>query len=192
MVISFLSTFLLFVAISIYTGYTYGQKTMAFVKSEEFQMMAKNNAELMAKTYGNTVSGAAKGLNEGLDDEVIIALASKSAVITGKIIQTTAAALDSTVGKTKILTDQSVGKASIEIGHAGENYQDTLREINLFLDFKKEFKGNLVLTSYDIEGKKMDLCSLKLDKKKNDAELVSFKFKHTPDTWSSYYILTTE
>lgn len=52
--------------------------------TEEFQAETKKKAENLGKTWGNTVSGTAQGLEATLDDEAIGELANKGAITLGK------------------------------------------------------------------------------------------------------------
>jgi hypothetical protein len=185
-----LSVFVLFVLISVFCGYTYVKKSIDYVASDEFQNETKKKAESLGKTYGNTVSGAAKGFEETLDDESIAKLANKIAVTTGKVVKTTNAGLDSTIGKTNILSDKSITDAGIEIGRAQENVEGSQNNIGLYLDFKSNFKGILRLTAYDQQSEKMDAIEVNVDEKIGAGKVVVFKFKYAPPGVNGFCVLT--
>ncbi len=184
-----LSSLVIFILLTVFSIANSIKRTVDYMGTEEFQTEAKEKAENLGKTWGNTVSGTAKGLNETLDEEEILKLANKSSKIVGEGIKIVAAGFDETIGKTKIFSDESIDKAGILVGRA-ERIKDSLtHSFGLFLEFNSDFDGELVLTAYDNEGLKMDISEIDLKEKAGQAKVCVFQFKYFEPGLSGYCIL---
>jgi hypothetical protein len=183
-----LSAFVVFTLISVASIYTYIVKQVDYIASDEFQAAAKKKGEGMGKTWGNTVSGAAKGLEETLDEDVI----SKLANITGKVVKATSAGLDTTIGQLSVITDQSVEQSGMVIGRAEKNIGASAKNIGLYIDFSKVYKGNLKLTAYDQQGSKMDVATVSINEKAGAGKMIVFDFQYLLPGVNGYCLLTAE
>ena len=158
--------------------------------TDEFQAGTKKKAENVGKTWGNTVSGTAQGLEATLDDEAIAKLANKGAKIVGKGVKAVATGLDETTGKTTVFADESVEKIGVTIGRAEQIRDSTKYSFGLFLEFKNDFDGNLILTAYDSKGLKQDNSELSIKQKAGKAKVYVFQFDYFQPGLSGYCILT--
>jgi len=160
--------------------------------TDEFQAETKKKAENLGKTWGNTVSGTAQGLEATLDDEAIAKLANKGAKIVGKGVKAVATGLDETTGKTTVFADESVDKTGITIGRAEQITDSTKYSFGLFLEFKNDFDGKLILTAYDSKGLKQDNSELTIKQTAGKAKVYVFQFDYFQPGLSGYCILTKE
>ncbi len=165
------------------------KETVNYMGTVEFQENTKKKAESSGKTWVNTVSGAAQGLDESLDDKVILKLANKGAKIVGEGAKATAAGFDETTGKTTILSDESIEKIGITIGRAERVNDSITHRFGLFLEFKQDFEGKLTLTAFDDEGLKMDISELVVNEKAGQAKVYLLQFKYFKRGLSGYSIL---
>lgn len=174
----------------VFSGLTYSKKVYDYLKSKEFQEDANKGSELVGQTVGSVSSGLSKGLSTTLDDEAISNLAKKSATILGKSIKTMASSFDSTIGNKNIFIDQNLADAGFELGRAGEQYKSKTNELEIFIDYKKDFKGKLKLTSYDQTGKKMDVAEKEINAKAGQEQVEVFSFSHSDLELTTYYIIS--
>lgn len=182
--------FVLFSLLTVFAGYTYVKKSIAYMGSKEFQDDTKQSAENVGKTWGNTVSGTAQGLASTLDDEAIEKLANKGATIVGKGIKAVSKGLDETVGKTTVFSDESLDKQGITIGRAEEITDSTKNSFGLFLEFKQDFKGRLNLVAYDSKGLKQDNSEIEILAKAGSGKVYVFQFSYFKPGVSGYCILS--
>jgi hypothetical protein len=184
--------FVFFTLLTVFVSYTYIKESINYMGSDEFQAETKKKAENVGKTWGNTVTGTAEGLEATLDDEAIAKLANKGATIVGKGVKAVAQGLDETAGKTTVFADASVDKTGITIGRA-EHLTDSARHsFGLFLEFKNDFDGKLVLTAYDSKGLKQDRSELTFKEKAGKAKVYVFQFDYFQPGLSGYCVLTKE
>lgn len=187
-----LSVFVIMVLVTVFSGYIYVKEAVNYMGSDEFQEETRKKAENVGKTWGNTVSGTAQGLEATLDEDAIAKLANKGAKIAGKGVKAMAQGLDETTGATTIFADESVEKAGITIGRA-ETISDSLAHTyGLFLEFKNDFAGKLKLTAYDSKGNKMDNVELDLKEKAGKAKVYTFRFTYFEPGLSGYCILSKD
>jgi hypothetical protein len=184
--------FLFFTLLTVFSVYTYIKENINYMGTEEFQAETKKKAENLGKTWGNTVSGTAQGLEATLDDEAIAKLANKGANIVGKGVKAVATGLDETTGKTTVFADESVDKTGILIGRAEQITDSTKYSFGLFLEFKNDFDGKLILTAYDSKGLKQDNSELTIKQKAGKAKVYVFQFDYFQPGLSGYCILTKE
>ncbi|MFN8277431.1 MAG: hypothetical protein U0T84_08115 [Chitinophagales bacterium] len=187
--ISALVAFVVFSMLSVVSVYTYVKESINYMGSEEFQAETKKKAENLGKTWGNTVSGTAQGLEATLDDDAIAKLANKGAKIVGKGVKAAATGLDETAGKTTVFTDESIDKAGITVGRAEEITDSAKISFGLFLEFKKEFDGKLTLTAFDSKGLKQDNASLAINQQAGKAKVYVFQFDYFKPGLSGYCVL---
>ena len=184
-----LASFVVFSLLAVFSIVIYAKESINYMGSDEFQEETRKKAENMGKTWGNTVSGTAQGLEATLDDEVIAKLANKGATIVGKGVKAVSTGLDETVGKMTVFPDESLATAGITIGRA-EHLLDTAKySFGLFLEFEKDFSGTLILTAYDSEGLKMDITELKVTEQAGKSRVHIFGFNHFQPGLSGYCIL---
>lgn len=184
-----LASFVAFSLLAVFSIVIYAKESINYMGSDEFQAETKKKAENMGKTWGNTVSGTAQGLEATLDDEAIAKLANKGATIVGKGVKAVATGLDETVGKTTMFPDESLAAAGISIGRAEQILDSANYSFGLFLEFERDFSGSLVLTAYDSEGKKQDISIMTLTEKAGKAKVYVFGFDYFQPGVSGYCIL---
>ena len=185
-----LVAFVFLTLLTVTAVYTYVKQTINYMDSDEFQAEAKKKAESLGKTWGNTVSGTAQGLEATLDDDAIAKLANKGGKIAGKGVKAMASGLDETAGKTTIFADEAVDKSGISVGRAEEVSDSVNNSYGLYLEFKNEFDGKLRLTAYDSKGTKMDNAELEIKEKAGKAKVYVFHFAYFKPGLSGYCILT--
>ncbi|MBD2770398.1 hypothetical protein IC235_21135 [Hymenobacter sp. BT664] len=185
-----LAAFVVLTLVTVFSIITYAKKTIDYMGSDEFQAETKKKAENTGRIWGNTVSGAAQGLEATLDDEAIEKLAKKGAVIAGKGVKAVATGLDETTGKTTVFADKPLADLGVSIGRAEQLTDSTNNSFGLFLEFKKDFAGKLALTAYDSKGLKMDNAELNVKAEGGTAKVHVFRFKYFKPGLSGYCILT--
>lgn len=184
-----LSLSVIFIMLTVFSITLYIKETVNYMGSEEFQAETIKKAENLGKTWGNTVSGTAKGLDESIDDEVLLKLANKGARVLGGGVEAISAGFDETTGKTTIFPDDSLQYVGISIGRA-EKLKDSLsHSYGLFIEFNKDYKGELVLTAYDNEGLKMDASRMSIDESSGQEKIFVFQFEYFKPGLSGYCIL---
>ena len=188
--ISSLVAFVVFALVSVFSFYIYAVKSIDYMATDEFQNETRKKAENVGKTWGNTVSGTAEGLSATLDDEAIAKLANKSAIIVGKGVKAFAKGYDENAGSTTVFSDESVDKSGIIIGRVEQISGSEKNSFGLFLEFKKDFDGELFLTAYDSKGQKMDKKGIKIEEKAGKAKVYVFNFDYFNPGLSGYCILT--
>lgn len=176
-------------ASTIISGLMYSQKVVNYVKSGEFQTDTRKGAALVGKTIGSASSGLSDGVAKTLDDEAIKNLAGKSASIVAKVTKTVASTLDSTIGTKNIFLDQSVSETGIELGRATEKYQSNGNDLQVFISFKKNFKGKLRLTNYDQMGKKLEQVEKAIFSTAGEERVEIFHFPNSEFGITTYFIL---
>jgi hypothetical protein len=62
--------------------------------------------------------------------------------------------------------------------------------LEIFIDYKKDFKGKLKLTSYDQTGKKMDVAEKEINAKAGQEQVEVFSFSHSDLGLTTYYIIS--
>lgn len=174
----------------VFSGLTYSKKVYDYVKSKEFQDDTKKGLEIVGQTVGSVSSGLSKGLSTTLDDEAISNLAKKSATILGKSIKTMASGLDSTIGNKNIFIDQNLADAGLELGRAYEQYKSKMNDLEIFINYKKDFKGKLKITNYDQTGKKIDVAEKVINVKAGQEQVEVFGFLHSDLGVTTYYIIS--
>jgi hypothetical protein len=187
--ISSLAAFVVFSLLVVFSIYNYVKATVNYMGTQEFQTETKKKAENLGKSLGNTVSGTAQGLESTLDDEAIAKLANKGANIVGKGVKAVATGLDETVGKTSVFSDKSVDIVGITIGRAEQITDSIKNSFGLYLEFKNDFDGKLVLTAYDSKGLKQDNSELSIKQKAGKAKVYVFQFDYFKPGISGYCIL---
>jgi hypothetical protein len=188
--ITSLVLFVTFVMLAVFSVVIYAKKSIDYIGSEEFQEETRKKAENMGKTWGNTVSGTAQGLEASLNDTAISKLANKGSKIIGSGIKSIASGMDITVNKTVIYSDESLKEAEIVVGRA-ETFKNS-DSLALFIEFRKAYNGALVLTSYDKEDLQVDNSTIQVNAIAGDANVYIFKFKHFQPGLSNYCILKTK
>lgn len=160
--------------------------------TDEFQEETKKSASNWGKNIGNTVSGAAEGLEATLNNKSITKLAEKSGIILGGGIKAISKGLEESIDKQKVFADKEIEKDGIYIGRAEwiASSADKKSSFTLYLEFKKDFKGSLKLTVYDNDGKKIDNAIIEVDEKSGEEKLFVFDFSYLDPTLSEYCILT--
>jgi hypothetical protein len=172
------------------SGLMYSKQVYRYVKSREFQDDTKRGSELLGQAVGSVSSGLSRGLSEALDDKAISELAKKSATILGTSIKTIASGFDSTIGSKNIFIDKNLADAGFELGRAYEQYDSVTNNLGIFIEYKKDFKGNLKLTNYDQAGKKIDISQKAIDVKAGEENVEVFKFSHSDLGLTTYYIIS--
>lgn len=173
----------------VFSGLSYSKTVYNYVRSDQFQEDTKKGSEIIGQTVGSVSSGLSKGLSTTLDDEAIANLAKKSASILGKSIKTVASTLDSSLGNKNIFIDKNLADAGFEPGRAEEQYNGKTNDLRIFLEYKKDFKGNLKLTNYDQAGKKIDVTEKDIDAKAGQEKVEVFTFANSEPGLTTYYIL---
>ena len=176
-------------ASTIISGLMYSQKAVNYVKSGEFQTDTRKGAALVGKTIGSASSGLSDGVANTLDDEAIKNLAGKSASILAKVTKTVASTLDSTIGTKNIFLDQSVSETGIELGRGTEKYQSNGNDLQVFISYKKNFKGKLRLTNYDQMGKKLEQVEKAIFSTAGEERIEIFHFPNSEFGITTYFIL---
>lgn len=182
--------FVVFTLVTVFASYTYVKKSIDYMATDEFQEETRKKAENLGKTWGNTVSGTAEGLEATLDDEAIEKLANKGANIMGKGVKAFAAGMDESTGYTTVFVDESVDKLGISVGRAEKLVDSTDRSFGLFLTYNKDFEGTLVLTAYDSKGQKQDNAEISVNQRAGKALVHVFKFPYFEPGLSGYCILS--
>ena len=178
-----------FIMTTVFSIAVYIKRKAEYLTSEEFQEETRKSAEQLGRTWGNTVSGTAKGLEESIDDDAILKLASKGAKLLGNGVKVVAAGFDETTAKTKIFSDESISLKGISVGRA-ELLEDSVKiSYGLFLDFSEDYEGTLELTAYDNEGLKMDHTMMEFNEKKGAAKVHVFQFDYFKPGLNGYCIL---
>ena len=175
---------------SIYCGLAYSKKVYYYVTSNEFQEDAKKGSEIIGKTAGSVSSGLSKGLSITLDDEAVSDLTRKSASIIGKSIKTMASEIYSTIGNKNIFIDKNLINAGFELGRADERYHPNTNDLEIFINYKEDFKGKLKLTNYDQNGKKIEVSEKIIDAKAGEEKVEIFNFSHSDLGLTTYYIIS--
>lgn len=173
-----------------FSGFAYTKKVVNYVRSAEFQDDTKQGSELVGQTLGSVSSGVSGGLATTLDDEAISRLAKKSATILGHSIKSMASGFDSTVGNKNIFLDSSLAESGFEFGRAEEKYKSGTNDLAIFMEFKKDFKGTLLITNYDQNGRKIDVSEKEVNAKAREGKVEVFSFKHSDLGITTYYILS--
>lgn len=184
--------FVVFMLLSVFTGYVYGKKTVSYMASDEFQDRTKEQARTMGKTWGNTVSGAAEGLESTLDEEAIAKAMKKSGRVLGSSVKAMSSGLDETVGKTVVYADEQVEKSGIILGRAEQMRDSTNYSYGLFLQFNQDYTGKLYLTAYDSEHLMKDRSEIDISEKKGSGKVHIFKYKYFTPGLSGYCVLTKD
>lgn len=172
------------------SGMAYSKEVLNYVKSTEFQKDVNKGSEIVGQTIGSVSSGISKGITSTIDDEAIHELARRSAAILGKSIKTVASGFDSTIGAKNIYVDQSLSDAGFELGRASEKINANTGELKIFITYKKDFKGTLLMTNYDQTGKKIDIAKKEVDVKAGVEKVEVFSFLHSDFGLTTYYILS--
>ena len=172
------------------SGLMYSKLVYQYVKSREFQDDTKRGSELLGQTVGSVSSGLSRGLSESLDDKAISDLAKKSATILGTSIKTIASGFDTTIGSKNIFIDKNLADAGFELGRAYEQYDSVTNNLGIFIEYKKDFKGNLKLTNYDQAGKKIDISQKAIDVKAGEENVEVFRFSYSDLGLTTYYIIS--
>lgn len=170
--------------------FNYTKRVVKYVTSNEFQNDTKKSSELVGRTIGSVSSGVSKDLATSLDDEAIASLAKKSAIIFGKSIKTIASNFDSTLGNKNIFLDSSLANSGFKPGRAEEKYNPNRNDLEIFVDYKKDFKGKLRATNYDQTGKKIDVSEIYVNSKAGQGKVEVFSFPHSNLGLTTYYILS--
>ncbi len=201
--VSSLCGFLFFTLLTVFLAFSYVKKSVDYIGSEEFQNETKKKAENLGKTWGNTVSGTAQGLEETLDEGALEKLAGKGSRIIGKGIKAAAIGLDETVGKTIVFTDESIDKAGITVGRADQILESNVGRsdsandpskysFGLFLEFKNDFDGKLILTAFDSRGAKIDIAKVSIKETAGKEKVYVFKFDYFKPSVSNYCVLSRD
>jgi len=185
-----LSAFVLLTLFSVFTITTYISKSIDYMASEEFQEETKKAASNWGKNIGNTVSGAAEGLESTLDEDIIAKFAKKSGMILGSSVEAITAGVDETIGKQKVYADKKIEKNGITIGRAEMLVDSVKYSYGVFLEFKKDYKGKLKLTAFDVDGKKIDKAVVDIDQKSGQDRVFVFEFEYLKPAQSEYSILS--
>jgi ABC-type transport system involved in multi-copper enzyme maturation permease subunit len=173
-----------------FSAFTYTKKVVNYVRSKEFQDDAKKGSQLVGETVGSVSSGVSNGLATTLDDAAIARLAKKSAAIIGTSMKTMASALDSTLGNKNIFIDSSLVNSGIELGSAQAKYNANTNDLEIFIDFRKDFDGKLGITNYDQAGKKIDISVKDINAKAGHGQVEVFSFSHSGLGLTTYYIIS--
>ncbi len=177
---------------SIISTITYTKKVVEYVGSAEFQRDAKDGATLIGQTLGSAGSGLSNGVSSTLDEEAVNALASKSAIIFGKVTKTVASNFDSTLGSTNIYMDQTLKNSGMVPGRADEKYNAKTNDLEIFIDYKKDFTGKLRVTNYDQQGLKIEVVEKTVKAKAGQGKVEVFNFEHSGFGLTTYFIISKE
>jgi hypothetical protein len=173
-----------------FSALTYTKKVVNYVRSDEFQSDTKKGSELIGQTIGSASSGVSSGLATTLDDEATTKLARKTGTIIGKSIKTVASGFDSTVGNRNIYLDSSLSDGGLELGRAEEKYNSKNNDLQIFIEYKKPFKGKLRVTNFDQNGRKIDIADKEINSKEGDGKVEVFSFPHSKFGMTTYYIVS--
>ena len=157
--------------------------------SDEFQEETKKAASNWGKNIGNTVTGAAEGLESTLDEDIIAKFAKKSGVILGSSVEAITSGVGETLGKQTVYADKKIEKDGIVIGRTELLLDSVKYSYGVFLEFKKDYKGKLRLTAFDTEGKKIDNAEVEIDQKSGQDKV--FVFDYLNPAQSEYSILSS-
>ena len=166
------------------------KKSVDYLDSDEFGADTRATATAVGAAAGRTVSGAAQGLGAGLDDAALEKLARKGGTLVGRGVKAAAAGLDETAGKTTVFADESLAAAGIGLGRAQELPDSARYRFGLFLDFRQDFNGTLLLTAYDSKGLKMDNAAVAVEAKAGAAKVYVFAFQYFQPGLSGYCVLS--
>jgi hypothetical protein len=157
--------------------------------SEEHRKESFNKAKNIGKSLGGQVTGVAQGIIESVDEDAIIELARKSAKIVGKGITAIGEGFNGFEEELKILTDESVSEMGLIIGYAQKLKKDNTYSLGIFIEYEQNFKGSLVLTTFDIEGKSLNKSIFEVNRAKGEEKLEIFQFKILEPIKTGYCIL---
>jgi hypothetical protein len=174
---------------TVYTSLKMVQHSVDYVGSDAFQEDTRRKYEGIGKQFGNAVTSAAKGVEETLDEKVMAALIGKGARIIGGGIKASAAAFDKDLRKTTIFPDEGLEDLGIQVGRAERLTDSVGHTYGLYLTFQQSFEGELTLTSFDSEGRKMDVSKAQAKHLGGDEKVYHFSFLHFPPGISGYCIL---
>ena len=186
-----LSAFVLLTMFSVFTITTYISKSIDYMASDEFQEETKKAASNWGKNIGNTVTGAAEGLESTLDEDIIAKFAKKSGVILGSSVEAITSGVGETLGKQTVYADKKIEKDGIVIGRTELLLDSVKYSYGVFLEFKKDYKGKLRLTAFDTEGKKIDNAEVEIDQKSGQDKVFVFEFDYLNPAQSEYSILSS-
>ena len=65
-----------------------------------------------------------------------------------------------------------------------------VNDLEIFVDYKKDFKGKLRATNYDQTGKKIDVSEIYVNSKAGQGKVEVFSFPHSNLGLTTYYILS--
>ena len=186
-----LASFTVLILLTVLFSVIYAKKSIDYMGSAEFQMETKKKAENLGKTWGNTASGTAKGLESTLNDDAIAKLAGKGAKIVGKSANAISGGLDETKRKTRVFSDKSIENVGISLGNADELTDSARNSFGLFLEFKNDFDGTLALTAFNSEGVKKDVSKILIKEKAGNGKVYVFKFEYFQPGPNGYCVLKT-
>jgi ABC-type transport system involved in multi-copper enzyme maturation permease subunit len=175
----------------VFSAISYTKEAIAYVKSDVFQDDAKKGSVLAGKTMGSVSSGLSEGVASTLDDEAIQKLAGKSATILGRSIKTIASGLDSTIGNKYVFIDKSLENSGLETGRAEEKSHSNTNDLEIFIDYKKDFIGTIRITNYDQSGKKIEAVDKAINVKAGQGRVEVFNFTHSNMGLTTYYIISS-
>jgi hypothetical protein len=185
-----LSAFVVLVLVSVFSVYLYISKSIDYMGSEEFQEQTRKSASNWGKNIGNTVSGAAEGIESTLDEEAISKLAEKSGFILGNGVQAISRGVDDAVGKQKVFLDKKVEELGVSMGRAEWLADSSKMTFSVYLEFERAFKGTLSLVAYDREGNKVDRSRKILEHPQRAEGVIVFTFDYLQPAQSEYCILS--
>lgn len=185
-----LGAFVFLSIVSVYSLVLYGKKTIDYLGSEEFHEQTKKTGNNLGAQVGNTVSGFSEGLESSLDEQTIIKLANKGGIILGSGVDAISDGLDETLGKQKIFPSENIEEKGIKIGRAQWVEGKSKYNLNLYLEFKKDFNEQIKLTAYDKEGLKIDNSEIEANYKKGDEKVNTFGFDYLNGGQAEYFILS--
>lgn len=174
----------------IFSAITYTKKAIEYAKSGELQKDVRKGAELVGKTAGSVASGLSEGVATTLDEDAIKQMAMKAGLILGKSVKTIASGLDSTVGNKLVILEKQLEVAGLEPGRAEEKTKGEALDLEVFIDYQKDFTGTIRITNYDQTGKKIDAVDKRIDVKAGQGKVEVFSFKHAETGVTTYYILS--
>ena len=185
-----LSAFVVLTLVTVFSIVTYVKQTINYLGSDEFQEETRKSASNWGKNVGNTVSGAAEGLEATLDESAISKLAEKGGIILGKSVKAISTGVDETLGKQSVFADQEIEKSGINIGRAEWLTELSKYSMGLYLEFKKDFKGKVRLIAFDRDGKKLDNSEIDIQQKSGQEKVFVFQFDYLKPAQGSYCILS--
>ncbi|MCG8696630.1 MAG: hypothetical protein MI922_01140 [Bacteroidales bacterium] len=166
------------------------KSSVEYIATDEFQEKTKKSAEAMGKAWGNTVSSTAKGLEETLDEEALLKLAGTTTRIVGKGVKVVAKNIDETFGSVTVFTDESIDNSGIQLGRAQRIKDSANYSFGLYLEFAKDFDGELQLTAFDTDGNKRDRTTMQLTANAGDNKVQVFTFEYFKPGMNGYCILS--